>query len=533
MVDFGVTNTGFVRKTNIQVRESMDSRLRELFGEDVDLTPSSPLKLMTDLFVLELSKLWLELENTYEAGFLVTAADQALEDIGTIVGVDRFDAIAAEGSATFFREVPLPSGATKTIPAGTIMQTAESEPRQFKTNAVTFWSPQIDDEEYLDASNPTSTYSVENHVGEIVTISGSDAVDYTSGSTYSARDITISGSAVPAGVTIYTTYKPISKTTEVTALEFGIDGNVPANTVTVLESPISFVHFIRNEESISGGVAKETDSELRERIRAASAGIGKATKSAIEFAIGNVTGVTNVIVESPWLRDETDIIVADGTTEVQVTNVPLSSITSASGSTSGALTVDSFNSETGVITLTTSTTVSENVTIVYKYESLGEIKIYVVGGTVGDENTDDTIVNAIEETRAAGIKSVGNGTGDPDAEGVATAPWSWFYRPETAPLDVSLTIYFDDDTNLSSASQDAIADDIEAKIADFIENFEMSDKLYKNKLFQLAISENTDIIDTELTAWSVDSVSKATTLSYIDASISEVPVVGSIVVTVG
>jgi len=53
---------------------------------------------------------------------------------------------------------------------------------------------------------------------------------------------------------------------QVTAVEPGIKGNVPANTVTLMMTPIKGITSITNEASITGGTEVESDDELRNRI---------------------------------------------------------------------------------------------------------------------------------------------------------------------------------------------------------------------------------------------------------------------------
>jgi uncharacterized phage protein gp47/JayE len=53
---------------------------------------------------------------------------------------------------------------------------------------------------------------------------------------------------------------------QVTAVEPGTKGNVPANTVTLMMTPIKGITSITNEASITGGTEVESDDELRNRI---------------------------------------------------------------------------------------------------------------------------------------------------------------------------------------------------------------------------------------------------------------------------
>ena len=53
---------------------------------------------------------------------------------------------------------------------------------------------------------------------------------------------------------------------QVTAVEPGTKGNVPANTVTLMMTPIKGITSVNNEAAITGGTEVESDDELRNRI---------------------------------------------------------------------------------------------------------------------------------------------------------------------------------------------------------------------------------------------------------------------------
>jgi uncharacterized phage protein gp47/JayE len=53
---------------------------------------------------------------------------------------------------------------------------------------------------------------------------------------------------------------------QITAVEPGIKGNVPSNTVTLMMTPIKGITSVTNEAAITGGTEVESDDELRNRI---------------------------------------------------------------------------------------------------------------------------------------------------------------------------------------------------------------------------------------------------------------------------
>ena len=106
--------------------------------------------------------------------------------------------------------------------------------------------------------------------------------------TYATGDLTITGTegtTIPAGFVFATPSTAIAPNIEYTAektvvidgtftaivpvkcKEPGPDGNVPANSITLMVSPISGIATINNEAAMTGGTEDESDDELRERIR--------------------------------------------------------------------------------------------------------------------------------------------------------------------------------------------------------------------------------------------------------------------------
>ncbi|MCG8499691.1 MAG: hypothetical protein MJB12_04685, partial [Firmicutes bacterium] len=279
------------------------------------------------------------------------------------------------------------------------------------------------------------------------------------------------------------------------------------------------------------GYDAESDSSLRNRIVSATQSIGKATDNALEYYIGNVSGVRNVIIESPLqttVNGETKTV--DEETSFYVDNTPVANIISVSGSSGYSYTVSDVNEESGEVTLDKKTEVNETFTIDYTYYTPGKLKIHVEGGNVGDADTEDTIVYAIENTRAAGVQCVGYGTGDTNAEGSDSSPFSWFYRPNNVQIDIEMTVYFDDESTMSEATKDLIIDEIETAVTDYINGLPMNEKIYKNKILQIAIGNDTSIVDAQLDSWSKDSVNQSTDLVYIQGGDTDIHVMQNLTV---
>ncbi len=93
---------------------------------------------------------------------------------------------------------------------------------------------------------------------------------------------------------------------EIEAVEAGISGNVSANTITFLSSPIQGVASVTNPLPTSGGTNEEDDESLRQRILECDAAQGASFVGSIadyERWTKEVDGVGSVIVVPPIIDD--------------------------------------------------------------------------------------------------------------------------------------------------------------------------------------------------------------------------------------
>jgi uncharacterized phage protein gp47/JayE len=122
MTGFGVTPDGFVSKGFDVILSDAMSRARDLFGDDVDLTATSPLRKILEVTASEDAGLWRRLEDLYYAGFISSAVGDDLDLLGEDVGVAR-QFLAAAGDVTITVSNPQP-GRVYTLPEGTVLVAA-------------------------------------------------------------------------------------------------------------------------------------------------------------------------------------------------------------------------------------------------------------------------------------------------------------------------------------------------------------------------------------------------------------------------
>src|SRR5712692_3844772 len=100
LVNYGVTDRGFIVKPFKTILDEAFERARLLFGPDIDLRSSSTMRKLLELTSLEDALLWMGLDGVYNSGFTATASGNALDLLGTDLGLGRAY-LPASGGATF------------------------------------------------------------------------------------------------------------------------------------------------------------------------------------------------------------------------------------------------------------------------------------------------------------------------------------------------------------------------------------------------------------------------------------------------
>jgi uncharacterized phage protein gp47/JayE len=137
MTDYGVTPAGFVVKPFTDILNAKLDLARSLFGQDIDLRSTSPLRQILNIASAEDQEHWKALEGAYYANFISTATGDALDLIGDDLGLQRENR-QATGQVTFKLsggEV----GRNYTLPVGTLVETAAPVIR-FRTTERTILS---------------------------------------------------------------------------------------------------------------------------------------------------------------------------------------------------------------------------------------------------------------------------------------------------------------------------------------------------------------------------------------------------------
>lgn len=122
MAGYGITQDGFtIKGIDVIIGESMD-RARQVFGDNVDLTATSPLRKILEMAALEDANLWKTMDDLYYSNFISTAIGNNLDLLGEDLGQPR-QPLFAQGNVTIKIDNPV-AGRQYTFPVGTILVTA-------------------------------------------------------------------------------------------------------------------------------------------------------------------------------------------------------------------------------------------------------------------------------------------------------------------------------------------------------------------------------------------------------------------------
>lgn len=223
MEDWGLTDKGYKTPNQAEIREVLDQKTREGFGDDVNLSDKSPNGIFNGILSEFFGDFWQLSEATYNAQHPSTAEGVQLDYQAIFYGTSR---IAGEYAYT------------NLLFQGTAGHT-EANGKQYQTESGIFFTL--------------------------------------------SEDVTFDTNGIGYGL--------------VYANETGAQGNVSANTITIQVEPDSDVVSVTNPEAAFGGVNRESDEELRNRLENSESSLGSGTVNAIFSQLQSVPGVRAVRVK--------------------------------------------------------------------------------------------------------------------------------------------------------------------------------------------------------------------------------------------
>lgn len=322
MPTYGVTETGFVRKPFAASQTSLETRWKDVFGQDQDLSEDSPNSIIIGLMAEAVDGLWQVAEDTHNSLNRNTAESVSLENAVSLVGIDRKDESPSTANVSFKGDN------VTTIPAGTqlkqqntelvfltledfVIQQSDCNLIQMQINSVlnlTAYRIYIDGDVYTYNSDASATFDeivlgIKNVV-ETATIGLTIANDGSGLMTIEATDknasYNISGSSLLDIIKVQTVFG-------VQCIATGAN-EVAEGSINEISTALAGLDSVINYYAGQSGRNIETDQELRFRTQVDIAVSGFNFTDAIKAKISNeVAGITYCQV-----YENDSLVVVDG-----------------------------------------------------------------------------------------------------------------------------------------------------------------------------------------------------------------------------
>lgn len=245
-----VENGQYDRLNSDEIRQAIESELKNEFGADIDLTQSSVFSTLAEVLATVLADNQEQsLQDVYRSAFLDTATGKDLDRVVSIIGIQRRDAIHATGVEEFSASGPVDQDYV--IQKGTTLQTESDEPIEFETTERIFIEL-IDNFE----SGDLSPYSGDTGSASITTsnvFEGDEALelDATDGAHVYRDDVTMQ-----RGSTNHAHVRPGAN--NVNIITFFVDTNNPGDYYQIVADNVN--DELRLERVKDGSVAATIDS---------------------------------------------------------------------------------------------------------------------------------------------------------------------------------------------------------------------------------------------------------------------------------
>ena len=333
----GLTSTGFEIKTQSVIQTEIEEALRALFGNSINTTPPSVFGQLIGIVSEREALIWELAQNIYNNQYPDTAQGTSLVNICRITGTIPYGATSSIGNGLCIGTVgtlipalttfsvygdPLSKfrttiDATITAAQNSIQQIILSDIPDAGTFTITFDGQTTTPIAY-NANNAAIKAALEALTNiDSVTVSGAGSVTITVEFTGTdglldkprmsiTSSLTISARAITASV-VDSQYGGANVLVPIQAESTG-PTQALANTLTVIETPISGLSSIRNPDDVTVGRDAETDSELRLRRDTELYSSRGGTVESIKTKIAALPGVTIAKV----FENITDVTDGDG-----------------------------------------------------------------------------------------------------------------------------------------------------------------------------------------------------------------------------
>lgn len=291
--DIGVTSSGFIGKTLLDIKGEIEAAWRAEFGANVDLSPSTPDGQIIGIMSDRLAELWELAQAIYSAQDPDKAGGQAQDAVAAITGTVRDPATPATVTLTVTgddgtllatgREVSVDvtgvrfaTTADVTLAPGDLWTdtTSYAEGHTIRTAATRCYRCITAGTSDVSGSGPTGT--------------GTDITDGSAHWRYLGEGLAfgdVAAQAVDAGALI-----------------------AVSGTINTIETPVSGWLNVINLLDAVPGTDEESDDELRVKRESELAAAGAGTVPAIRAAVLKVANVTSCVV----FKNDANVADADG-----------------------------------------------------------------------------------------------------------------------------------------------------------------------------------------------------------------------------
>lgn len=304
---FGLDSTGFTVKTLADIRASLETRAREVFGAGIDLDYDTVLGRVIGVTAGALDEVWQQLQNNYNARVPNNADGVLLDNIAAVRGMARNGATKATAlvdiRGTIDTVVPINFEVGIGPDGPTFLQDAAVTLTEFGAGANVKPSAFVaSTSSHTVTVNGTAygpkTGATEQAVLDLLKTdidAGEDVVCVRTG-TGPAATLFIPGPLTSVAATLNVVVTALNGyVTEFTAREAGAVSGA-AGAIDTIITTLGGVSSVNNRAAITPGYDAETDAELRIRMALAPSVLGINSVNAIFSRLSAIDEVQDVVV---------------------------------------------------------------------------------------------------------------------------------------------------------------------------------------------------------------------------------------------
>jgi uncharacterized phage protein gp47/JayE len=322
---YGITPQGFKAKRLADINDEIDSSLKAIFGDSINLLPSGVLGQLKGVFSERESLLWELAEAVYQSQYPTQASDVTLDNVVSITGITRNPGVKSKATLHFHGDVGT------IIPVGSIFSVLNSPTSRFilgnditlaagvdavqkitfgsvpdagsfkikyrneTTALIAYNATALDVQNALNALNGLSAVVVTGDftAGFTITFTGADGERFQKQIEITNNLLTLVSVAVvatPSDLTI-----GVPNAIALIDAEFIGATSAPAYSLTVIQNPISGLNTVTNPLDAVVGRDIESDADLKARRAESLARAGAGTLTALISRLADLDGVNAVV----------------------------------------------------------------------------------------------------------------------------------------------------------------------------------------------------------------------------------------------